>query len=99
MDAAAPLALLLDRVVDGAASRPDVDTTGAILAEAQRFAVAHLAPLAPVADREGCRLEAGRGRTAPGHAAAWRAFAAAGWAGLAAGEGSGGQGLPLAVAA
>jgi alkylation response protein AidB-like acyl-CoA dehydrogenase len=99
MDTSATLALLLDRVVDGADSRPDAETTGAILEEAARFAEGRLAPLAPVADREGCRVVEGRVRTAPGHAEAWRAFGEAGWAGLAAGEAAGGQGLPLALAA
>ena len=97
-DAAATLALLLERVIDGAAARPDAETTAAILEEARRFAEARLAPLAGVADREGCRLEAGRVRTAPGHAAAWAEFAGAGWAGLTAAEEAGGQGLPLALA-
>ena len=99
MDAAATLALLLDRVVDGADSRPDAETTGAILEEAARFAEGRLAPLAPVAAREGCRMVDGRVRTAPGRAETWRAFGEAGWAGLAAGEAAGGQGLPLALAA
>src|SRR5919107_1825402 len=98
-DSAATLALLLERVVDGPAARPDADTTGAILEEAARFAGRHLVPLAAVADREGCRLEAGRVRTAAGHAGAWRAYAEAGWAGLTATEAAGGQGLPMAIAA
>ncbi len=98
MDEASTLTLLLDRVIDGAAARPDAETTAAILSEAARFAEAHLAPLASVTDREGCRLLQGRVRTAPGHAEAWRAFAGAGWAGLTAPEQAGGQGLPLALA-
>ena len=98
-ESAATLALLLDRVVDGAEARPDAETTGAILEEAARFAARHLAPLAAVADKEGCRLEAGRVRTAAGHAAAWRAYGEAGWAGLTAPEAAGGQELPMALAA
>ncbi|WP_282615079.1 acyl-CoA dehydrogenase family protein [Roseomonas gilardii] len=97
-DPAATLALLLDQVIDGATARPDAETTAAILEEARSFAEARLAPLASVADREGCRLEDGRVRTAPGHAAAWAEFAGAGWAGLTAAEDAGGQGLPLALA-
>jgi alkylation response protein AidB-like acyl-CoA dehydrogenase len=50
------------------------------------------------ADRAGCRLVEGRVRTAPGHAAAWQQFAAAGWAGLTLPEAVGSQGLPMAVA-
>ena len=96
---AATLALLLDRVVDGADARPDADTTGAILEEAARFTSRHLAPLAAVSDSEGCRLEAGRVRAATGHADAWRAYGEAGWAGLTAPEAAGGQGLPMALAA
>lgn len=98
-DPAATLALLLERVVDGAEARADADTMGAILGEAARFAGKHLAPLAAVADGEGCRVEAGRVRTAAGHAEAWRAYAEAGWAGLTAPEAAGGQGLPMALAA
>jgi alkylation response protein AidB-like acyl-CoA dehydrogenase len=98
-DSARTLALLLGRVVDGAVSRPDAETTEAILEEAARFATGILAPLAPVADREGCRLVDGRVRTATGHAAAWRAYAEGGWAGLTAPELAGGQGLPMALAA
>jgi alkylation response protein AidB-like acyl-CoA dehydrogenase len=98
-DAAATLALLLDRVVDGADARPDAETTGAILEEAARFAGRHLAPLAAVSDAEGCRLEAGRVRTATGHADAWRAYGEAGWADLTAPDAAGGQELPMALAA
>lgn len=98
MSQAAALTLLLDRVVDGAEARPDAETTAAVLEEAERFARDRLAPLAAVCDREGCRLEGGRVRTATGHAATWRAFAEGGWAGLASPEDSGGAGLPLAVA-
>jgi alkylation response protein AidB-like acyl-CoA dehydrogenase len=98
-DPAATLALLLERVVDGAEARPDADTTGAVLEEAARFAGRYLAPLAAVSDAEGCRLEAGRVRTATGHAEAWRAYGEAGWAGLTAPNAAGGQELPMALAA
>jgi alkylation response protein AidB-like acyl-CoA dehydrogenase len=98
MDTVATLTLLLDRVVDGRELRPDTETTAAILAEAARFSERHLAPLAARLDREGCRLEAGRVKTAAGHGAAWRAFAEAGWTGITAPEDVGGQGLPRAIA-
>jgi len=98
-DAAATLAILLEHVVDGAASRPDASVTAAILTEAARFAARHLTPLAPIADREGCSLHAGRVRTTASHKAAWQAYAEAGWAGLTAPEGAGGQALPMALAA
>ena len=99
MDASATLAFLLTHVIDGAEARPAPEVILAVLDAAERFAQRYLAPLAPIADRHGCQLSSGRVTTAPGHVAAWHAFAEAGWAGLAAGESSGGQGLPLAVAA
>jgi alkylation response protein AidB-like acyl-CoA dehydrogenase len=73
------------------------DTAEAILEEASRFAEEALAPLNPVMDREGCRLEDGRVKTAPGHADAWRAFCEAGWPTLDKSVDHGGQGLPLLV--
>jgi hypothetical protein len=42
MDTAATLALLLNRMIDGAASRPDHETTPAILDEASHFGERHL---------------------------------------------------------
>ncbi|MFT8242832.1 acyl-CoA dehydrogenase family protein [Roseomonas sp. BN140053] len=98
-DPAATLAILLNCVIDGAQHRPDADTTAAILDEAARFAARHIAPVATLLDRPGCRLESGRVRTAPGHRDAWRAFAEAGWAGLTVAEAAGGGGLPMALAA
>ncbi|TPG47228.1 acyl-CoA dehydrogenase [Roseomonas nepalensis] len=98
MDASATLALLLAAVIDGAEARPDAEATAAILEGAARFAAERLAPLAPVSDREGCALAGGRVRTAPGHAEAWRDFAAEGWAGLTAPAEAGGSALPLALA-
>jgi hypothetical protein len=95
---AASLALLLERVVDGAATRPDPAATAAVLEEAERFAAARLAPLATIPDREGAWLEGGRVRLPAAHAEVWRDFAGAGWAGLAAPEEAGGAALPLAVA-
>jgi hypothetical protein len=64
MDTAATLALLINRMIDGAASRPDHETTPAILDEASHFGERHLAPLAAMSDREGQRMAAGRVKTA-----------------------------------
>jgi Acyl-CoA dehydrogenase, N-terminal domain len=97
MNNAAQLALLLDRVIDGAEGRPDAGTSAAILDEAARFAERHLLPLATVSDNQGCRLVSGRVKTADGHRAAWREFAEAGWLGLMAPEAAGDQALPFAL--
>jgi alkylation response protein AidB-like acyl-CoA dehydrogenase len=97
MDTAGTLALLLDRVIDGADCRPDRETTAAILHEATRFAERHLVPLAAASDAQGCWIVDGRVKTADGHREAWRAFAEAGWLGLTAPEAAGGQRLPLAL--
>ncbi|WP_376089496.1 hypothetical protein ACE7GA_18065 [Roseomonas sp. CCTCC AB2023176] len=86
MDDASTLALLLDRVVGGRASRPDTETTAAMLAQARRFATGVLAPLAPGADRMGCSLRDCGVATPPGYRDGWRAYAKAGWAGLTAPE-------------
>jgi alkylation response protein AidB-like acyl-CoA dehydrogenase len=73
------------------------DTAEAILEEAARFAEEVLAPLNPAMDQNGCRLENGRVKTAPGHAEVWRAFCEAGWQTLDKPVDYGGQGLPLIV--
>ena len=73
------------------------DTAEAVLEEAARFASEVLAPLNPVMDTEGCRLEGGRVKTAPGHAEVWKAFCEAGWQTLDKSAEHGGQGLPLIV--
>ena len=82
---------------------PDVDagpdTLRAVLDEAAKFSAAWLAPLNPVMDREGCRLEGGRVRTARGHAEAWRAYVEAGWPGIDQPPALGGAGLPLVALA
>jgi alkylation response protein AidB-like acyl-CoA dehydrogenase len=73
------------------------DTAEAVLEEAARFAAEVLAPLNPVMDQNGCHIEGGRVKTAPGHAKVWRAFCEAGWQTLDKPVEHGGQGLPLIV--
>jgi hypothetical protein len=67
MDTAATLALLLNRVFDGAAGGPDHETASAILDEAARFAERHLTPLTAMSGTRGCRMAAGHVKTADGH--------------------------------
>ena len=82
---------------------PDADagpeTLRAVLDEAAKFSAAWLAPLNPVMDRQGCRLEGGRVRTAAGHAEAWNAYVEAGWPGIDQPPELGGAGLPLVALA
>ena len=75
----------------------DADTVAAVLEAAGAFADEVLAPLNRPGDVEGARFENGRVFTAPGFANAYRAYAAAGWTGLASAPEHGGQGLPKAV--
>jgi alkylation response protein AidB-like acyl-CoA dehydrogenase len=76
----------------------DAETRDSVLDEAGRLAADVLAPLNRAGDREPARLEHGTVRTTPGFAAAYRAFAEGGWAGIAADPAFGGQGLPHALA-
>ena len=82
---------------------PDADagpeTLRAVLEEAAKFSAAWLAPLNPLMDRESCRLEGGRVRTAKGHAEAWRAYVEAGWPGIDQPPELGGADLPLVALA
>lgn len=87
----------LDRLMSLIGDDSLAETAEAVLEEAARFAAERLAPLNPVMDREGCRLEEGRVKTAPGHEAVWRAFCEAGWPTLDKPVDWGGQGLPLIV--
>jgi alkylation response protein AidB-like acyl-CoA dehydrogenase len=75
--------------------------TAAILEEAARTAEGVLAPLDRDGDRIGARLEGGEVVPPPGFAEAFRAYADAGWIGIAADPDHGGQGLShvLALAA
>jgi alkylation response protein AidB-like acyl-CoA dehydrogenase len=70
------------------------DFTRAVIAEAGRLAAEVLAPLNPVGDREGCRLENGVVRTPAGFRAAFEALRAGGWTALDCDPEHGGQGLP-----
>jgi alkylation response protein AidB-like acyl-CoA dehydrogenase len=75
------------------------DTVAAVLEHAAEFARDVLAPLNESGDREGSRLDNGVVRTPSGFRDAYRAFVDGGWTGLPFAEESGGQGLPLVVAA
>ncbi len=72
----------------------DRDTTDAILEEGGKFAAEVFAPLNPVGDREGCRLENGIVRTPTGFKAAFDQLRDGGWTGLDCAEEYGGQGMP-----
>ncbi|MGD9816284.1 MAG: acyl-CoA dehydrogenase [Hyphomonadaceae bacterium] len=76
----------------------DADTLAAILDGAGALAGETLAPINRGGDRAGVRLADGVVTAAPGFRAAYEAFKAGGWQGLAAHPDYGGQGLPRAVA-
>ncbi|HVX98702.1 MAG TPA: acyl-CoA dehydrogenase [Pseudorhodoplanes sp.] len=69
----------------------------AVLEEAGRFATEVIAPLNRTGDKFGTPFDGRAVTTPPGWKAAYTAWAAAGWNGLAAPEQWGGQGLPRAV--
>jgi acyl-CoA dehydrogenase len=73
------------------------DVVQAVLEEAGRFAGDVLAPLNVTGDRYGTPFKDGAVTTAPGWKDAYRAWAQAGWNGLAAPAQWGGQDLPQAV--
>src|SRR5215467_11906627 len=72
--------------------------TASIPEEATRTAEGVLAPLNRDGDRIGSRLVDGEVVPPPGFAEAYRAYAEAGWVGIAASPDHGGQGLPHALA-
>jgi alkylation response protein AidB-like acyl-CoA dehydrogenase len=72
--------------------------TAAILEEATRTAERLFEPLNRDGDRIGSRLVDGEVVPPPGFAEAYRAYAEAGWVGIAASPAHGGQGLPHALA-
>ena len=73
------------------------DVVDAVLEEAGKFATDVLGPLNPIGDRHGSLFKDGAVTTAPGWKEAYRAWAQAGWNGLAAPAQWGGQELPHAV--
>ena len=72
----------------------DRDFTEAVLNEAGKLAMEVLAPLNPVGDREGCKLENGVVRTPTGFKDAYDAMREGGWTAMDLPEEYGGQGLP-----
>jgi len=70
------------------------DIIDAVLEQAGRFASDIIAPLNVVGDRFGTPFKDGSVTTPPGWKEAYRAWAAAGWNGLASPDEWGGQGLP-----
>jgi alkylation response protein AidB-like acyl-CoA dehydrogenase len=80
-------------------SQADPETVEAVLRDAARFCADYLAPLNAKIDQQGCWLEEGRVRTAPGYVAAWQAYVEGGWPTLEHSVELGGQGLPLILAA
>ncbi|MBW6393283.1 acyl-CoA dehydrogenase [Billgrantia antri] len=73
------------------------DLVNAVLEEAGKFAAGVLAPLNPVGDQQGCRLEGERVVAPEGWKAAYDQFREAGWIGLSLPPEHGGQGLPKLV--
>ncbi|MEZ5840111.1 MAG: acyl-CoA dehydrogenase [Hyphomicrobiales bacterium] len=71
------------------------DLVAAILEEAGKFATEEIAPLNQPGDRQGARLADGKVTVPAGFAETYRAWAEAGWNGLAGPEEFGGQGLPV----
>ncbi|KAA9007853.1 acyl-CoA dehydrogenase family protein [Histidinibacterium aquaticum] len=74
----------------------DATDVAQFLAEAERLA-ADLTPLGDRADREGCRLEAGRVRTPEGYPETYARLGADGWIAPDIAPELGGLGLPLAL--
>ncbi len=75
----------------------NADLAVSIADEAGKFCAGVLEPLNRPGDEEGCRIENGIVLTPKGVADAYRAFVAAGWAGLSGDPDYGGQGLPRVI--
>ena len=71
--------------------------TAAVLDEAGKIAAEVLAPLNPVGDRLGCRMENGVVYTPPGFKQAFAQMKAGGWPGIDMPEEFGGQGMPYVM--
>jgi alkylation response protein AidB-like acyl-CoA dehydrogenase len=82
---------------DGLYGELTEDVVDAVLEEAGKFATDMIAPLNTVGDRQGVVFKDGAVTTAPGWKDAYRAWAEAGWNGLAAPSAWGGQELPQAI--
>ena len=88
---------LKQALADGLYGDLGEDDVDAVLAEAGRFATDIIAPLNRVGDKHGTPFKDGAVTTPPGWKEAYRAWAAAGWNGLAAPAQWGGQELPHAI--
>ncbi len=102
IDYRAPVADILFALTHGGrASRLpgwDAELAAAVLEQAARFVDGEIAPLDPIGDATPARIENGRVVMPPAFGRAYRAFAEAGWPGLAVDEAFGGQGLPHVLA-
>ena len=84
-------------LADGLYGELDEVTVDAVLEEAGKFASDVIAPLNAVGDKFGTPFKDGEVETPPGWKEAYKAWAAAGWNGLAAPAQWGGQELPHAI--
>ncbi len=75
----------------------EADFTGAVLEEAGKVASGVLAPLNPVGDVEGCKLENGLVSTPTGFKDAFEVMKEGGWTGLDCDPDYGGQGMPYVL--
>ncbi|MEQ7872975.1 acyl-CoA dehydrogenase family protein [Sphingomonas sp. ASV193] len=90
---------ILRTVADIAELTDDLDLVDAVVEAAGRFAEGEFAPLDRVGDTVGATWRDGVVTMPDGFKAAYDAFVAGGWMGLAAPEAWGGQGLPLVLSA